>query len=114
MAFSKKYPAVIAAVLIALTPLFLFVLVRATPYSVSTPKLISHRGVQNKNFVENTAEAILEAKYQGADMIEIDVYENKDGTLVLSHDADLSRVAGIDIKISDLTNAEMQNIFLPN
>lgn len=78
MAFSKKYPAAIAAILIALTPLFLFVLVRATPYSVSTPGLISHRGVQDNNFTENTLEAILEAKYQGADMVEIDIYENKD------------------------------------
>lgn len=45
-------------------------------------------------------------------MVEIDVYENRDGTLILSHDSNLKRVAGDSRSVADLTDADMQNIRL--
>lgn len=114
LAFTKKYPIIIWAILLALSPLFLFVLVRETQYHLTKPLLISHRWVSDKGFTENTAEWILEAKYQGANMVEIDVYEDKDGTLVLSHDPDFKRLARVAKPIYELTNKEISEIFLPN
>lgn len=55
---------------------------------------------------ENTRSAIERSIQDGADYIEIDVRQTRDGVPVLWHDADMRRVFGLDGKISDLTLAE--------
>ena len=46
--------------------------------------------------------------------MEIDVYENADGTIILSHDSNLSRVAGVNHKISELSDIDLEKIILKN
>ncbi|TAL41610.1 MAG: glycerophosphodiester phosphodiesterase [Salinibacterium sp.] len=48
----------------------------------------------------------------GVDYIETDVHSSSDGVAVLSHDADLRRLAGIDKRVDELTFAELSNLDL--
>lgn len=111
---SKKYLATFTILLAIFSPFFLSIIFRTEMRNFSNPIIISHRGVSQNGFIENTISGIIEAKNKGADKIEIDIYENADGTLILSHDADLERVANIDKKISELSDADIENIRLPN
>jgi glycerophosphoryl diester phosphodiesterase len=46
----------------------------------------------------------------GADFAEIDVQETADGVIVLLHDSDLMRIAGVNKKIWELTYAEIKTL----
>ena len=59
---------------------------------------------------ENTISAIQKAAEAGADFAEIDVQETADGTLVLLHDDDLMKVAGLDKKIWEVTFDEIKDV----
>ena len=62
--------------------------------------ILGHRGFSAKYF-ENTETSFRKAFEFGADGIELDTRVTKDGKLVVIHDADLKRLTGKDIKISD-------------
>lgn len=68
--------------------------------------VLGHRGARNARF-ENTMESVLAALDLGLDGVEIDVQGTKDGTPVVHHDADLRRMTGLDLRIADLTWAEI-------
>ena len=53
------------------------------------PLVIAHRGA-SANRPENTLEAFTEARFQGADWVELDVRRSADGVLVVHHDAHLA------------------------
>jgi glycerophosphoryl diester phosphodiesterase len=57
---------------------------------------------------ENSLSAIAKAIEVGADYAEIDVQETSDGVIVLNHDRDLMRVAGIPRRIAEMTLAEVK------
>ena len=67
----------------------------------------AHRG-SSMDAPENTLSAIRQAIEDGADYAEIDVQETADGQIVLLHDTDMMRVAGINRKIWQLTYAEIR------
>lgn len=69
-------------------------------------KIIAHRGFMERG-VENTLSSIRASKDAGADMVEIDIQQTVDGEFVLFHDANLSRLAGIDGAVSDMTLEEV-------
>jgi glycerophosphoryl diester phosphodiesterase len=69
----------------------------------------AHRGAHGRA-PENTAAAIREAIAAGADYAEIDVQLSQDGVLVVTHDSDFSRMAGVAKKVWDLTYAEIRAI----
>ena len=116
--FAKKYWIVASVILLILSPFFVKIILDAKYINpskfVSNPIVISHRGVSENGFIENTLEGILEAKKQGADLIEIDVYENKDGTLILSHDSNFKRLAGDPRSIAELSDDDVKKIQLPD
>ncbi len=64
--------------------------------------VIAHRGWSAK-FPENTLLAFREAIALGADAIEFDVRQSKDGELVISHDADVSRTTNGKGDVAKLT-----------
>jgi glycerophosphoryl diester phosphodiesterase len=47
---------------------------------------------------------------QGADAVEVDVWQSKDGQIVLMHDATTKRTAGVDRKVADQTFAELRKL----
>lgn len=61
----------------------------------------AHRGASAKA-PENTLEAFALALREGADGIETDVRVSADGRLVLVHDPDLGRIAGVPARVADL------------
>jgi len=69
----------------------------------------AHRG-SSKAAPENTMAAISKAIEEGADWVEIDVQETADGEVVVFHDSDFMKLAGVDLKIWDATMADLKKI----
>ena len=70
-------------------------------------RLYAHRGSSEEE-PENTLEAFHRALAEGADALELDVHLTRDGRLVVSHDADGRRTAGVDHRIAEATLAEVK------
>jgi len=72
-------------------------------------KAVGHRG--NIKFApENTIPAFKKAIQLGADLLEIDVRETKDGHLVIMHDPTVNRTTNGSGKVTDLTLAEIKQL----
>ena len=76
------------------------------------PLAIAHRGASDYR-MENTLEAFHLASKLGAEMWELDVRSSKDEVVVVCHDETLSRVAGNQLRIPDVTWAEISAVELP-
>lgn len=76
----------------------------------NTPLVISHRGVSNKNGVQNTVQSLEKTAQLKPDLIEMDVQETKDGQFVMMHDANLKNLAGINANPQDLTLEELTGL----
>ncbi len=73
----------------------------------------SHRGA-NTLRVQNTVESFALAHAQGARCFELDVHLLKDGNLAVHHDYSLLSTAGEDVKLADLTAADLKKYPLKN
>ena len=69
-------------------------------------EIVGHRGA-SYDAPENTLPSVQLGFEQGADAVEVDVYLSKDGKVVVIHDDNTRRVAGVDIKVVDQTAAEL-------
>lgn len=78
----------------------------------SEPILISHRGVDRQNGVQNTIASLEKTAKLKPDYVEIDIQETKDGQFVLFHDPSLKQLGGINQPIQKLTLAELQQVTL--
>jgi glycerophosphoryl diester phosphodiesterase len=78
------------------------------------PTILAHRGAPPAELPENSIAAFRKALADGADFIEIDVRQSKDGVLVLLHDSGLGRTTtgGHDDRVSGHTLAELKALFL--
>lgn len=74
-----------------------------------TVEIIAHRGAAGAR-PENTLASVQKAVEDGADWVEIDVQETADGEVVVMHDSDFMKIAGVDLKIWDATRAELDQI----
>jgi glycerophosphoryl diester phosphodiesterase len=72
-------------------------------------EVVAHRGFIQGG-VENTLPALQAAAKAGADRVEFDVMETKDGKFVVMHDANLQRLAGKNLLVKDLTQDELTKI----
>lgn len=61
-------------------------------------EIIAHRGLATTN-VENSIPAFLDAIDNGADAIELDIHESKDGKIIVYHDYDLRRLFELNIDV---------------
>lgn len=73
------------------------------------PLVIAHRGAPEQA-AENSLIAIETAVTMGADRIEVDVHRTRDDVIVVHHDDDLRRSAGIDRRIDQSEWAELRAI----
>ena len=80
-------------------------------FSPNTPLIIAHRGL-SAEAPENTLAAFSLAADIGADGVELDVQLSADGRPVIFHDSTLERLANRDVKVSDLTVAELKELDL--
>jgi glycerophosphoryl diester phosphodiesterase len=72
-------------------------------------EIIGHRGASH-DAPENTLASINLAWRQGADAAEFDVYLSKDGQIVVIHDRDTKRIAGVDKRVVDQTLDELRQL----
>lgn len=77
-----------------------------------TPRVLAHRGLvtpdaADHGIVENSFAAVAAAHAAGAVYIESDCHLTSDGTVVLFHDEDLSRVTGDPRPVSDVSAREL-------
>lgn len=70
-------------------------------------EITAHRGASH-DAPENTLAALRLAWNQKADSSEMDVFLSKDGKIVVLHDKDTQRVAGVDKKVVDQTLEELR------
>ena len=77
----------------------------------SQQAIIGHRGYVEKG-VENTIQSLEAAAENGATMVELDVQMTKDQGLVVMHDSNLQRLAGINREVSDMTYDELVGLTL--
>jgi len=68
--------------------------------------VLAHRGF-TPGGVENTLCSLEAAAEAGADLVEMDVMQTKDGRFIVMHDANLARLAGKDVNVKDLTFDEL-------
>lgn len=72
-------------------------------------QIIAHRGAAGSR-PENTLASVEKAIEDGADWVEIDVQEIADGQVVVAHDSDFMKLAGVDLKIWDATMEDIAEI----
>ncbi len=77
----------------------------ATPKK-SSIRFIAHRGASSEA-PENTL-AAFRLGWQQTEAVENDIYLSKDGRIVVIHDGDTKRVAGVEKKVEDQTLAELK------
>ena len=70
-------------------------------------EISAHRG-SSVDYPENSIPAYAAAIEQGADWIELDVHQTADNIVVISHDANIKRIAGVDKNIWEMTYAELE------
>lgn len=73
------------------------------------PTVMAHRGL-SADVPENTLYAFSDAISVGADFIELDVQQTRDGVLVVMHDSNLKRTTGVNKDIWDVDYADIQNL----
>ncbi len=77
--------------------------------TVDDVEIIGHRGASSVA-PENTLASVAAALEQGADWVEIDVQESADGEIVVMHDSDLMKIAGVDLKVWDSTWEQLRAV----
>ena len=73
------------------------------------PTVMAHRGL-SADAPENTLYAFSDAILVGADFIELDVQQTRDGVLVVMHDSNLKRTTGVNKDIWDVDYVDIQNL----
>jgi glycerophosphoryl diester phosphodiesterase len=79
--------------------------------SPARPRVFAHRGLAVEA-PENSMLAFAKAIAAGALYIETDVHASADGIAVVAHDPDLLRLAGRNVRVDQLTFAELRRVDL--
>lgn len=80
--------------------------ISAAEAQTSAIGITAHRG-DSANYPENTLAAFQSALNSGVDWIETDVYKTADHQLVLIHDSDTFRTAGVKLNVEQTVYAEL-------
>lgn len=92
----------------------LLALQQVIDFTVRQPVLIVAHRAGAKGFPENSLSALKHAISVGANSAEIDVQQSKQGTVFVTHDRDLRRIAGLPLVISDATDDELKQADIAN
>jgi glycerophosphoryl diester phosphodiesterase len=72
-------------------------------------EIIAHRGASSEA-PENTLSSFKRGYALKADAVELDIHLTKDGKIVVLHDFDTGRLAGVEEKVEDQTLAELRRL----
>mgnify|MGYP003704864971 FL=1 len=70
-----------------------------SPHIARMPAIIAHRGASH-DAPENTLAAFHLGWAQGADAVELDIWQTGDGHILVTHDADTRRLTGVKLKVA--------------
>lgn len=73
------------------------------------PEITAHRGA-SALYPENTMAAFVGARELGADWVELDVQQTKDGQIVVLHDPDTKRTTGVSGRIWNMTYEQVAQL----
>ncbi len=76
---------------------------------IRTLEVTAHRGA-SVLYPENTLSAFIGAKELGADWIELDVQETKDGKIIIMHDTNFKRTTGVNKNTWEVTYDEIKDL----
>ena len=82
-------------------------IVAPAPRAPGRPLVLGHRGA-SAEAPENTLAAFRLALAQGADGVELDVWRCATGEVVVAHDEDARRVAGVELRVPDAPLAALR------
>ncbi len=88
--------------------LFLLAVTIALPHAGAV-EIVAHRGASH-DAPENTLPSVRLGWERNADAVEVDVYLSKDGKIVVIHDDNTKRTAGVDKPVVEQTLAELQEL----
>lgn len=113
----KGYATILTIVIVAIASLFSYGTYKGW-YKLNIaktrmPEVTAHRGA-SIDYPENTMSAFIGAKELGADWIELDVQQTKDGKIIVFHDKNFKRVTGVDANTWELTYEEVKNLNAAN
>ncbi|CDI42707.1 hypothetical protein IMAU30115_00237 [Lactobacillus helveticus] len=74
------------------------------------PVVISHRGVDDKNGVQNTLESLRKTAKEKPDYVEIDLHETRDKQFIVVHDDNLQKLTGVNKTPSELTLKQLTKL----
>lgn len=74
------------------------------------PVVVSHRGVSDKNGVQNTIPALKKTAKLKPDYVEIDLHETRDRQFIVLHDENLKKLTGVDKAPSQLTLKQLTKL----
>ena len=114
---TKGYLVILISVIIIISSLFSYGIYRGW-YNLNTNKtrtleVTAHRGA-SIDYPENTMSAFVGAKELGADWIELDVQQTKDGKIIVFHDKNFKRVTGVNANTWELTYDEISHLNAAN
>jgi glycerophosphoryl diester phosphodiesterase len=101
--------AVLAVGIILLSPLAVWISLLWNLEPRPLVQVTAHRGHAHAA-PENTLSAVRKAIESGADYAEIDVQHTADGVVVVLHDSDLKRVAGLSRRLDEMPFAEVRKL----
>ncbi len=76
---------------------------------VRTMEVTAHRGA-SVLYPENTMQAFIGAKDLGADWVELDVQQTKDNYIIVIHDSNFKRTAGVNLNTWEATLSDIQKL----
>lgn len=91
--------------------LLMSVAARSDSWGMPPPKplVVAHRGFSHVA-PENTMIAMRQAWQAGADAVELDVHLSADGRVVVIHDEDTSRTAGVALKVAETSASRLREL----
>lgn len=109
----RKFVTVLSVVVIILGTIFTYGIYKGK-YNLNieyarTLEVTAHRGSSIK-YPENTFASFIGAKEEGADWIELDVQETKDGKIIVIHDTNLKRTTGLNKNTWEVTYDEIADL----
>lgn len=81
----------------------------ADQQAVPSMEIVAHRGASH-DAPENTMASFKLGWEQNADAVELDILMSKDGRIVVIHDKDTKRLAGVDRLVSEQTLEELRKL----
>ncbi len=78
--------------------------------TTKTPLMISHRGVDAGNGVQNTLPSLRRTAKLKPDFVEIDVHETKDNDFIMMHDENLRALTGVNATPRQRTLAQLTRL----